>query len=232
MGKWESGIGTSYHQILQMRCVPPRSAASTSCEHRRRPPLLIQHRQGNYAKYGLAPCRRTPPIPLLRLCDFECSKSCDVVNFFNFFNFSTCRPSTFVSHHSIHLFGHQSMLVASNAPSDPPRLVFTSVLLHRCRIPCCHQILTFGEEILAWNPAPGNPLSNARRMWQPRAMKLPIGSWNMDIGMRNTTDRLYAKMALVFLLFARWKSFVGCLGKIDRWIDGSMDQWTHMDCPL
>ena len=132
-GKWESGIDTSYHQILQAPCVPPRSSASTSCEHCRRPSLLVQHRQGNYAKFGLALCRRTPPFSLLILCDFECSKSCDV------FSFSTCRPSTFVSHHSIHLFGHQLMLVASNALSDPPRLLFTSVFLHRCRIPCCRQ---------------------------------------------------------------------------------------------
>ena len=26
--------------------------------------------------------------------------------------------------------------------------------------------------------------SNARRIWQPRAMQLPIGQWNMDIVMR------------------------------------------------
>ena len=136
-GKWESGIGTSYHQILQACCVPPYSATTTAAHST---PI-----NSNYAGFGLAPCRRTPPFPLLKSCDLECSNSCDV---FNIFNFSTCRPATFVSHHSIHLIGHQSMLVASNALSDPPRPLFTSILHSRCCIPCCRQIWTCGEEIL------------------------------------------------------------------------------------
>ena len=148
-GKWESEIGTSYHQILQALYFPPRRAASTSCEHCRRPPLLLQHRQGNYAKFGLAPCRQTPPFSLLTSCDLECSKSCDVFNFFSFVDFLICRPPTFITHHSIHLISHHSMLVASNTSFDPPELVFTSDFPHRCRILCCRQILIFGEESLA-----------------------------------------------------------------------------------
>ncbi len=57
-------------------------------------------RQGNYAKFGLALCRQTPPFPLLKSCNLECSSSCVV---FNIFDFLTCRLSIFLSHLSIHL---------------------------------------------------------------------------------------------------------------------------------
>ena len=58
------------------------ASASTSYEHCRRP-LLIQHRQGDYAKFELAPCRRTPPFPLLKSCNLRCFQH------FRFFDFST-----------------------------------------------------------------------------------------------------------------------------------------------
>ncbi len=50
------------------------------------------------------------------------------------------------------------MLVASNASSDPPELVFTSDFRRRCYPRRCRQIPISEEGNLAWNPAPGNPL--------------------------------------------------------------------------
>ena len=88
-------------------------------------------RQGNYAKFGLAPCRQTPPFPLLESCNLECSNSCNV---FDFFNFSTINLS-FLPFDSSNTY--RQTLVASYGPSDPPKLVFTSVLLSRCCMSCC-----------------------------------------------------------------------------------------------
>ena len=113
-----------------------------------RPPLLTQHRQGNYAKCGLAPCRRTPPFPLLTLCDFECSKSCDV---FNIFDFSTCRPSTFLSYLSIHLiFIDQRSSLAVSHP------------ILRCHYTQVFYIVVVayhaGIQNQPWSSVPRNPL--------------------------------------------------------------------------
>ena len=71
---------------------------------------------------------------------------------FDFFNL----PTT-VAHFSpfIHLIFNRPSLVVSNTPSDLPMPLFTSDLHRRYRIYRCCQILTFGEEILAFrNSAP------------------------------------------------------------------------------
>lgn len=124
-----------------------------------------------------------------------------------FSTFSTFRLfnmlTTFVSHHSIHLIGHQSMPVASNAPSDPPRLALTSVFLHRCRMPRCRQFPNSEEENLAWNPAPRNPLLLQATLVAHSnhglcSFLLANGMWLLECGCWNAQcDGL---QALVFLL--------------------------------
>ena len=113
------------------------------------------------------------------------------------------------------------MLVAGNAPSDLPGLVFTSIFLHRCGIPCCRQIAIFGEwQPRAWNPAPRNPLLLAtlvahgnyglcRFLLADRMCILECAMWRIA-----REQRCYW---FFLLLFARWKSFGEHQGKMDRW---------------
>ncbi len=57
--------------------------------------------------------------------------------------------------------------------------------------------------------------SNARRIWQPWAMQIPIGQWIMDIGMRNAVDPRMSKcVGFSSLLAGRALSSVYA-----RWMD-------------
>ena len=117
------------------------------------------------------------------------------------------------------------MLVASNALSDPPRLVLTSVLLHHCRIPYCHQILTFGEEILAWNPAPGNPLLLLATLvaYGNRGLcrfLLANGMWILEDGSHAGKD------GIGFSSFCSLEELCR-VSMQDGWTNESMDQWIN-----
>ena len=94
----------------------------------------------SFTASGLVPCSRTPPFSFI---DSERSISCEV---FNFFDFSTCR--LFVTIYSS--FFNRPSLVASSAPSDRPMPLFTSILCGCYRIHRCRNILTSGEETLAF----------------------------------------------------------------------------------
>ena len=131
------------------------------------------------------------------------------------------------------------MLVASNAPSDPPRLALTSVFLHRCRMPRCRQFPNSEKENLAWNPAPRNPLLLQATLVAHSnhglcSFLLANGMWLLECGCWNAQcDGL---QALVFLLSCSleelcWTSIQdGWInGWIDGWTNGSMDQWTNME---
>ena len=111
-------------------------------QHSRKSSTNLSH----YTKSGLAPCGSTPPFSFLDSCDFACSKSCDVFNFFDFptFQLNITHSSTFLSPNL-----HRPTLVASYAPSDPPEPPFTSVLCGCCRLLSLPPNLDSGEEILA-----------------------------------------------------------------------------------
>ena len=51
-------------------------------------------------------------------CDFECSKSCDV---FDFFNFSACRPTSLIPHLQLILFDSDEL-----SPPAMPHLIHRS----------------------------------------------------------------------------------------------------------
>ena len=82
------------------------------------------------------PCDSTSPC-------VDIFNACKSFRLFQLFNFPTIDlPSSPL--YSPNPF--QPTLIASNTLSDPPELLFTSVLCGRCHLHRCRQILTSGEE--------------------------------------------------------------------------------------
>ena len=148
-GKGKSGIGTSYHQILQAPCVPPRSAAPPSITADDTAACSTPTRQ--LCQIWISPMQADATISIAQILRFGMLK---ILRCFQLFNMSTI-DLAFSTCNSPNLY--RPTLVPSYGPSDPPRLLFTSILHSRCRMPCCRQILTFREKVLAPKTDHGAP---------------------------------------------------------------------------
>ena len=110
-----------------------------------------QARDRSYSKSDIASCRQTPPFSLqFDIALFRHFLACKIFDFFQLFNFFNIATAVTNSLSSIHLNLYRPSLVASYAPSDAPEPLFTSDFHNRCRKHRCRQILTSGEEILAF----------------------------------------------------------------------------------
>ena len=104
------------------------------------------------------------------------------------------------------------MLIAHYALSKPPELLSTSVLYSRCHLHRCHQILTFGEEILALrSSATSQHLLLPTTTNAADVMQLPTIDGIQDIGcdmdcdivcaMRYAIDSAMSDKGIAFFVF-------------------------------
>ena len=170
---------------------------------------VAQHRQAAcYAKIWMSTIQADATIFIAQILRSKCSKS---YNIFNVFNFPRSRPSTFTSHHSMHLVHQSLMLVTSNALSDSPELVFRSDFLHRLSYT---SLLgnpdlwrrKLGVESYTWQ-SPGN----ACRIWKTTGYA--NFHWLMECAMRWIAHEQGGRC--FFFPFARWMSSLG-LPQLER----------------
>ncbi len=124
-------------------------------------------------------------------------------NFFEFFNFSTCR--SFLTFYSSNPY--RPSLVASNTLSDAQEPLFTSYLCGRCPKTSLSPNPDFWRRNLGIPGTPHLHLFHQHVNMATRAMQDPIGQWYADMDMC-IAIRARAMRALLFSVFCGHLSWI------------------------